>query len=572
MAEFFLSKIRVASQDFVEAGGRPVLERHQELRALLSERAGPEVAALFAEPLISRGNDAAPPTVSWYGDQEGDAQPLASLPVGERDRIETYLGEHLRPLRALADDPDSADLALGALSVYGRDDVLVQNGRPVIVNWGLLPDGNGANAATRPSHYNATLGKYLPLSGAQTAAAPATAPTTPTIAATAPAIAPAAPPSRAAISPLAWVPLLVLLLISGAVLAWLLTPGTRLFNAENPPPVITDAQTLKAAEALNVSLRARRDALETALAGAVCRADGVLLLPDGRSPEGLLPPPLGVKPAQKAEAAPDALLPSPPARVLVPGENGETSLLAVIEASTVLVLVATPDGVTTGSGFVVGPGLVVTNFHVIEQAMQEGGQIFVTSAALGKPRVASVEKTQGPFTRTGGDFALLRIEDTELPAFALHVPSGSLKLTNVIAAGFPGDVLAMDTSFAALKNGDAGAVPDLTVTDGTINTEQQMAPNTRLLMHSAPLSGGNSGGPLVDMCGRVVGMNTLVRKGPLQNRGFAQSAGDLAAFLTGTPASPSVITESCAPVVLSPQVAEAPGPKPDATPDQPAKD
>jgi Trypsin-like peptidase domain len=574
MAEFFLSKIRVASQDFVEAGGRPVLERHQELRALLSERAGPEVAALFAEPLISRGNDAAPPSVSWYADEEGDARALTSLPVVERDRIETYLAEHLRPLRALADDPDSADLALGALSVYGREDVLVQNGRPVIVNWGLLPDGNGANAATRPTHYNATLGKYLALSGAQTVATPAVAPATPAVAAE-PVIVPA-PPSRARISPLAWVPLLVLLLIAGGVLAWLLTPGTRLFNAEIPPPVITDAQTLKAAEALNVSLRARRAALETALAGAVCRADGVLLLPDGRTPEGLLPPPLGVAPAQKAEAAPDALLPSPPARVLVPGENGEVSLLALIEASTVLILVATPDGVTTGSGFVVGPGLVVTNFHVIEDAVQtagqEGAQIFVTNAALGKPRLASIEKTQGPLTQTGGDFALLRIEDADLPAFALHVPTGSLKLTNVIAAGFPGDVLAMDTSFAALKNGDAGAVPDLTVTDGTINTEQQMAPNTRLLMHSAPLSGGNSGGPLVDMCGRVVGMNTLVRKGPLQNRGFAQSAGDLAAFLNGTPASPSVTSEPCAPVVLSPQVAEAPVPKPDATPDQPAKD
>ena len=56
MADHFLGKLRVANEDFVEADGAAVLERHEAMRALLSERAGPEVAAMFAEPLISRGN------------------------------------------------------------------------------------------------------------------------------------------------------------------------------------------------------------------------------------------------------------------------------------------------------------------------------------------------------------------------------------------------------------------------------------------------------------------------------------------------------------------------------------
>ncbi|MFC3117670.1 hypothetical protein ACFOHS_02710 [Jhaorihella thermophila] len=54
----------------------------------------------------------------------------------ERDRAEAYLAEHLRPLRALAGDRSCADLVLGALSVPGGDDVMVVDGRPVIVNWG----------------------------------------------------------------------------------------------------------------------------------------------------------------------------------------------------------------------------------------------------------------------------------------------------------------------------------------------------------------------------------------------------------------------------------------------------
>ncbi|MFC3117669.1 hypothetical protein [Jhaorihella thermophila] len=61
MADLFLTKTRISPSDLVEAGGRPVLERHAELHALLSDRAGPATAALFAEPLVSRGNDAAPP-------------------------------------------------------------------------------------------------------------------------------------------------------------------------------------------------------------------------------------------------------------------------------------------------------------------------------------------------------------------------------------------------------------------------------------------------------------------------------------------------------------------------------
>jgi S1-C subfamily serine protease len=555
MAEYFLSKIRVTSADFVEAGTMPVLERHAELRSLLVDRAGPEVAALFAEPLISRGNDAAPPTVSWYGDRDGEARPLSSLPAGERDRAETYLSDHLRPLRALADDPASADLALGALSVYGQDDVLVQNGRPVIVNWGLLPDGQGANATARPAHYAATLGKYLPLTGAPAPTmATVGAPVPPTVA---PIVAPVVK-QRARISPIAWVPLLVLLLIAGGILAWLLMPGTRLFHAAATPPVITEGDALSAAKALNQSLRERQAELETALEGAVCRADGYLLLPDGRTPEGLLPPPLGVAPERKSQAAPDALLPSSPARVLVPEGDGDASLLQLIEARTVLILAATPGGVITGSGFVVGSGLVVTNFHVIRETVQGQGKILVTNKAMGTPRAASVLKLVGPMAETGADFALLQVEGLELPAFSLHVPKGSLKLTNVIAAGFPGDVLSLDTSFAALKGGDMSAVPDLTVTDGTVNTEQKLGPDTNVLMHSAPLSSGNSGGPLVDMCGRVVGVNTFVRQGPMQNRGFAIETRDLLVFLKGTDASPALDPAPCTPVIARPQVTSVP--------------
>ena len=587
MAEYFLSKIRIDPTDFVEAGGRPALERHAELRQLLLERAGPEVAGLFAEPLISRGNDASPPTVSWYGEVEAEARPLASLSGAERDAIESYLSEHLRPLRALADDPQNGELALGALSVYGRDDVLVQGGRPVIVNWGLMPGGNGANAATRPAHFAATLGKYMSLSGPQP---------TPSAAATPPANTPGSDAMGAAglaaggvppterphnrLSPIAWVPLLVLLLLAFGVLGWLLWPGTRLFHAEGPPPVVTEQGALNAAEALNRSLREQELSLQIALDGAVCRADGLLVLPGGRTPDGQIPPALNgapltpgtgpsapeEDPSDRTEVGPDALLPPAPERVQV---DGDITLLGLIEARTVLILATGPNGGATGSGFSVAPGLIVTNFHVVEGAEQ----IWVAGAGLARPEAAVVLKSLGPLEQAGGDFALLQINTATLPTYQVHVPTRSLKLTNVIAAGYPGDVLAVDEDFEALTTGDVSAMPDLTVTDGTINTEQNMGPSTHVLMHSAPLSGGNSGGPLVDMCGRLLGVNTFVRQGPMQNRGFALSAADLLAFLAGTEAAGVIQTsEPCAPVVVRPQIVDAPPASADVVPAQPAED
>ncbi|GHF63542.1 trypsin-like peptidase domain-containing protein [Seohaeicola zhoushanensis] len=537
MADHFLSKIKVANEDFVTAGGRAALERHDELRALLADRAGPEVAALFAEPLISRGNDAAAPTVSWYTDRAGTARPLSELGPGERERAERWLADHLRPVRALAEDPATAPLAAAALTVSGGADVLVVGDHPVIVNWGLMPGGKGANALSRPTHYAATLGRFLPMSGP--APEPVAAPRATPVAAP---VAEPAPRVVHRITPLAWVPLLVLLLLAAGTLAWLLTPGSRLFPS-GEPPAVTDAAMLRAAEAETAALRDRKAQLTEALEGAVCRADGQLILPGGLTPEGLLPPAEGTAPPERASAAPDALLPSRPDRVV----TGDESLLALIEARTVMVIVQGGSGVTTGSGLSLGSGLIVTNQHVIAAA--QAGQILVTGKALARPAPAEVVKTLGPLTEAGGDFALLKIADVAMPGFTLHVPSAPLTLTNVVAAGYPGDVLETDAAFAALKAGDLAAVPGLTVTDGIVNTEQQLAPGTHVLMHSAALSSGNSGGPLVDMCGRLVGVNTFVRQGGMQNRGFALTTADLLAFLQGTGAAPEQDTAACAPQV-----------------------
>ena len=629
MASHFLTKTQIALENCLRLGEDTVLERHAGLSALLQQRVGGQTASLFAEPLLSRGNDSAPASVSWYSEHDGKPRPLTALPIGARGAIESYLSDNLAPLRALLDDPEVALLLGAALWQMDPNDVVVVNSRPILINWGMRPARLGADTSALAAHYGATLGRFLPLAtppglppaaGRGSGAAPAglamatgavaagtaataaaaspeagavTGPETPPPGGGAAAAAPPAgatpppPPPAAAASALpaaAWIPLVVLLVLASVVLLWLLLPGTRLFAENRVVPAVTDESAVALAEQVNRDLAARRAALEAALAGATCRPDGTLVIPDGRTPDGLLPPATapgaepapGDAPGDRTEAAPDALLPTNPARVQVPetGASGEletASLLDVIESRTVLVLAKTGNRLSNGSGFVVGPGLIMTNHHVIADAAQGGGTIAVAHQRFPQPVPAQVLRMQGPLEAQGGDYALLRIADTSLPAFEVHLSQSTLKLTNVIAAGFPGDVLATDSGFDRLLRGTPGAMPQLTVTDGAVSTEQALASATNVLVHSAPLSKGNSGGPLVDLCGRVVGINTFVRAGDLRTLNFALASGDILGFLDGTPAAPAVVAERCAPVVTRPapelaEVAPAPDAAPAATP------
>jgi len=218
-----------------------------------------------------------------------------------------------------------------------------------------------------------------------------------------------------------------------------------------------------------------------------------------------------------------------------------------------MVLVGTVQGMSAGTGFFVGPDLMVTNFHVIEGATPEN--IFVTNKSLGGLQRIEILKTLGPMREVGADFALLRVPGVDQPFYSLRQSDASMRLQSVIAAGYPGDLLRTDSQFQALRDGDVSAVPELTVTDGTVNTEQSLSATTNAVVHSAPISKGNSGGPLIDLCGRVVGVNTFVVQGPMRNLNFALATDDLLSFLAGTPAKPDVSGEACVPLVARPSAA-----------------
>lgn len=598
MANHFLTKSQITLQSCISVDGELALDQYDALHQVLFDKASPEAAALFAEPLISRGNAEAPPTVSWYTDIDGEDAPLASLDADARGSAEAVLSDLLGQIQPLLADPEIGRLVAAALHIANTGSLRVINGQPLILNWGMVDEGIGTDAQARKSHFASTLGRFLPLAtappltaaeqeaftkagsanesdtgagkNAAIIAAGAAAATTATAvsvdaAETTDAQIPTAAPEQVlrenprkgrTVPRSAWFPLLLLLLFFGLILLWLLLPGTRLFQPAQVS-VVKDAQAIALTEEVNKGLRKRLATLQAAVDGAQCHADGTLVIPGGLTIEGLTPPipdNPDDAPGTRTKASPTPILAPDPARVDLPQDASATllsqpNLLGVLEDRTVLVLAIQNGQVSgSGSGFFIGPDHILTNFHVVNGA----SKIYVTNKTLGKLHDTKVINAMGPFDTTGGDFALLQVAGLNHSYYQILQSDASLKLQSVIAAGYPGDVLETDNQFTELRRGNQTSVPDLTVTDGVVNTEQSLSPTSSVVMHSAPISQGNSGGPLVDMCGRIVGVNTFVRRGNMRNLNFALSTKGILSFLDGTGTNTSVVSNTCVPQIVRP--------------------
>lgn len=158
-----------------------------------------------------------------------------------------------------------------------------------------------------------------------------------------------------------------------------------------------------------------------------------------------------------------------------------------------------------GSGFIVSPkGYILTNYHVIEDAAR---------ITVG---LQSGEKYRGTVIGVDSetDVAVIKIEaPKDLPTITL----GDSNAAQV------GDwVLAMGSPFGL----------DQTVTAGIISKKERESPYfnvfQRFLQTDAAINRGNSGGPLVNMRGEVIGMNSQIATstGDYNGIGFALPANE----------------------------------------------
>lgn len=186
----------------------------------------------------------------------------------------------------------------------------------------------------------------------------------------------------------------------------------------------------------------------------------------------------------------------------IPSEDKE--LPSRLRKATVMILARHDRSVSEGSGFFVAPNLVVTNRHVIEGAPQT---IMVLSSESRLPLVAQVAAMTPDHVVGNPDLAALwvsPVEGVEILKFA-RPDSGS-----VIAAGFPGKAIGPEGFWRRAQVGDF-TIPTLTLSQGLTGAIEMSQTGVELIRHAAVLAKGNSGGPLIDSCGRVVGVNTFIR-------------------------------------------------------------
>ena len=192
-------------------------------------------------------------------------------------------------------------------------------------------------------------------------------------------------------------------------------------------------------------------------------------------------------------------------------------LIALVEPAVVRINVISQDGASVGSGFVVSKdGTVITNYHVITGAKKAEVEFAdgTKAKALGY-RVVNQKK----------DIAIIKID---MPPEKLTIvpladaPPG--KGAEVMAFGAP-----LGLSFTSSK----GIISALRKED---EMRDQLGADVRgnWLQTDTPISPGNSGGPLVDRYGRVVGMNTMQLSSG-QNLNFAVSASDIREELDKAP-------------------------------------
>jgi S1-C subfamily serine protease len=249
------------------------------------------------------------------------------------------------------------------------------------------------------------------------------------------------------------------------------------------------------------------------------------------------PAPAGALPERKTEAPGTTPNLVPAVAAVDPSQSGAKAgkmtpagLAQALEQATVLVVSASGD---SGSGFFVAPNYVVTNHHVLRRAAP-GSEALVISKHLKTGYVGTVVATTQPGQATQADFAVIEV----------HVPAGSIKplpvaseppsLSEVVAAGYPVIATALDRNLHKLAAGDLKSAPEVVLTKGTVSAVQNKERNTPMVLHSADISAGNSGGPLIDSCGRVVGINTfLVTTQQSTKANYALGGSWLAAFLRG---------------------------------------
>lgn len=194
-----------------------------------------------------------------------------------------------------------------------------------------------------------------------------------------------------------------------------------------------------------------------------------------------------------------------------------------------------------GSGFLIGAAsgatTVITNYHVVSLSQEEKDQFtqllgvdfnnlnninLKTQVVVKRDVVISASYVNGS-EKT--DFAILELAQAIYDRAPLKIADSDkvVETQRVYALGFP-------WTTSAVADDQVYTSEDVTITNGIVGKFQKVN-EINYILHDAGLSYGNSGGPLVNSDGNVIGVNTMYNGDGAANYYYSISINEIAGVL-----------------------------------------
>ena len=264
------------------------------------------------------------------------------------------------------------------------------------------------------------------------------------------------------------------------------TPGgDQKINATTLSAVVAVAIGVIAGVASGLNWLSSRDSRDIATSQLAAGAPGVRRAATG----GTVPPPaVASSEAPSAQANEDTAsvrheeTPREPAKPEEPAaDTGESSIEELVSrAVDAVAVVETPT--SRGTAFFVAPDTLLTNVHVV--GPNASVRLKRTDGRISDARVVALQ--------TAVDIAVLKVAPPDSNPTVLPLGSGE-------RARVGQDVVAIGSALGTLQN---------TVTRGIVSALRRSG-DAVLVQTDAAVNPGNSGGPLLDRHGRVIGITTM---------------------------------------------------------------
>jgi len=173
-----------------------------------------------------------------------------------------------------------------------------------------------------------------------------------------------------------------------------------------------------------------------------------------------------------------------------------------VDDAVVTITCTSGGGQSIGSGFIVSPGgEILTNAHVVSGARRIS--VKLKNGKKLEARLVAIDKRR--------DVAVVRLAVSNLPVAVIGDAKKLKNGDNVVAIGSPHGL-------------------EHTITSGIVSSKDRVLNGKHYIQTDAALNEGNSGGPLLNSRGEVVGINTMIDR-DASGLGFAIPINDVYAIL-----------------------------------------